>query len=327
MLAQRLEAGEIEFLFAEGRSTDCSRPVLERFAARDPRVRVLDNPSGRTPEGLNVALGHARGAFVARMDAHCFYPPTYLADGISRLQRGDVAWVAGPAVPRGDGGFSGTVALALRSPLGRGPSRRLASPGALGERECDLDTGVFAGVWHRSVLARYGGWDPLWLRNQDSELAARFLADGRRIVSLPSMAAEYVPRRTVAAFLRQYHDYGRYRALTLARHPLARRRSHALAPALVGAAAATVSAPRVLRAPARAALTVYAVAVAAETALAMRKAPLQDAIGLPIAFVAMHLGWGVGMWRGLATAWRSSRGLTTATKSGVGNATVRTQVI
>jgi glycosyltransferase involved in cell wall biosynthesis len=306
MLAQRLD-GEIEFLFAEGRSADGSREALERFAAADPRVRILDNPSGRTPDGLNAALAAARGEFVARMDAHCFYPPSYLADGIARLARGDVAWVAGPAVPRGDGGFSGTVALALCSPLGRGPSRRLARPGALGERECDLDTGVFAGVWRRSVLIRYGGWDARWLRNQDSELAARFLADGQRIVSLPSMAAEYVPRRTLAAFLRQYHDYGRYRALTLARHPLARRRSHMLAPALVGAIAATTSGPRIVRTPARAAVSAYATAVGVETARALRTAPLRDALGLPLAFAAMHVGWGVGMWSGIAGAWGSKQ--------------------
>jgi glycosyltransferase involved in cell wall biosynthesis len=305
MLAQRLDHGEMEFLFAEGRSRDDSRARLERFAARDPRVRVLDNPSGRTPDGLNLAFAHARGEFVARMDAHCFYPQTYLADGIGRLQRGDAAWVAGPAVPRADGGFSGTVALALCSPLGRGSSRRLARPGALGARESDLDTGVFAGVWRRSVLGHYGAWDPRWLRNQDSELAARFLADGQRIVSLPTMAAQYVPRRTLAAFLRQYHDYGSYRARTLARHPVARRRSHALAPALVGTLAAAVGSPRALRRPARAALSVYAVAVAVETARAARTAPLRDALGLPLAFAAMHVGWGIGMWRGFAAAWRS----------------------
>lgn len=67
MLAQRLEGGEIEFIFAEGNSTDHSREVLERFAAADPRVRVIDNPTGRTPDGLNIALAHSRGEFVARM--------------------------------------------------------------------------------------------------------------------------------------------------------------------------------------------------------------------------------------------------------------------
>jgi glycosyltransferase involved in cell wall biosynthesis len=306
MLAQRLE-GEIEFLFAEGRSRDDSRIVLERFATLDPRMLVLDNPSGRTPDGLNVAFAQARGAFVARMDAHCFYPPSYLADGIARLELGDVAWVAGPAVPRADGGFSGTVALALSSPLGRGPSRRLANPRRHGRREQALDTGVFGGVWRRSVIHRHGGWDARWLRNQDSELAARFLEGGERIVSLPSMAAEYVPRRTLASFLRQYHDYGRYRALTLARYPLARRRSHACAPALVAMVIAACARAGVVRSPARAVLGVYAAAVAVETARAVRMAPLRDALGLPLAFAVMHIGFGAGIWRGLVGVWLSQQ--------------------
>ncbi len=167
---------------------------------------------------------------------------------------------------------------------------------------------MFGGVWRRSSLQRYGGWDPRWLRNQDSELAARFLQNGERIVSLPRMAAQYLPRRTLPSFLRQYHDYGRYRALTLARHPLARRRSHALAPALVGALVAAAASPRLVRTPALAALGAYAATVAVETGRVARTAPLRDVLGLPFAFAAMHFGWGVGMWQGFAAAWRSGQG-------------------
>lgn len=310
MLAQRLDVGEIEFIFAEGNSTDGTREMLEGFAAADPRVRVIDNPSGRTPDALNLALAQAQGEYVARMDAHCFYPPTYLADGIARLAQGDVAWVAGPAVPRAYGGFSGAIALAWRSPLGRGPSQRRIPSGNGNGNEVELGTSVFLGVWRRSTLERYGGWDPQWLRNQDSELAARLLDAGERIVSLSSMAAELLPRRTVRAFARQYHGYGRYRARTLARHPLARRRTHtlALAPALAAAVPAAASRRRVLRAPARMVLSAYAAAVAMETARAARAgAPLDDVAGLPAAFAAMHLAFGAGMWRGLGEAWLSSR--------------------
>jgi glycosyltransferase involved in cell wall biosynthesis len=299
MLAQSFD-DEIEFIFAEGCSSDDSHDRLERFAAQDPRVRIVENPSGRTPDGLNIAFRNARGEFIARMDAHCFYPRTYLADGVARLGRGGVAWVAGPAVPRAHGGASGAVAIALASPLGRGPSRRLARAGAPDAAECELDTGVFAGVWHRTSLERHGIWDPRWLRNQDSELAARFLAAGERIVSLPSMAAEYIPRRTLRALCRQYHDYGRYRALTLARHRVARRRSHALAPALVAALPAAMIGTRALRTPARAALATYAGAVALETQRAARAhVPLRDLVRLPIAFASIHVSFGAGVWRGL----------------------------
>jgi hypothetical protein len=219
-----------------------------------------------------------------------------------------VAWVAGPAVPREHGGASGAIALALASPLGRGPSRRLSATGAPGDPEpngsageVELDTGVFAGVWRRSTLERLGTWDPRWLRNQDSELAARFLEAGERIVSLPGMAAEYIPRRTLRGLWRQYHGYGRYRARTLLRHPVARRRSHTFAPALVAALPAATAGPRVVTVPARIALGAYAAVVSLETLRAVKaRPPLRDLARVPVAFGAIHFGFGIGLWRGLA---------------------------
>src|SRR4051794_18594493 len=88
--------GSIEFIFIDGRSDDATRAILEELAVDDPRIRVLDNPDRTTAFGLNVGLAAARGRFVARMDGHTEYPPSYLADGVRRLARGDVAWVAGP---------------------------------------------------------------------------------------------------------------------------------------------------------------------------------------------------------------------------------------
>jgi hypothetical protein len=62
-----------------------------------------------------------------------------------------------------------------------------------------------------------------------------------------------------------------------------------------------------VRTPARAAVSAYATAVGVETARALRTAPLRDALGLPLAFAAMHVGWGVGMWSGIAGAWGSKQ--------------------
>src|SRR6187455_2380233 len=38
-------AGEAEFLFMDGRSTDGTRKLLEELREREPRIRVLDNPA------------------------------------------------------------------------------------------------------------------------------------------------------------------------------------------------------------------------------------------------------------------------------------------
>ena len=120
-------AGTLEFLVVDGGSSDRTREILLQLAASDPRIRVLDNPRRIASSGLNVALAHARGRYVARMDAHTEYQENYIALGIRRLRDGDTAWVSGPPVPVGRGRVSRAVALALRSPLGRGGSREWAA--------------------------------------------------------------------------------------------------------------------------------------------------------------------------------------------------------
>src|SRR3954453_19431005 len=148
--------GEIEFIFVDGRSEDRTVAILEELAADDPRIRVLHNPDRTTAFGLNVGLAASRGRYVARMDGHTSYPPSYLADGVRRLARGDVVWVAGPQIPRGEGVWSRRVALALETGLASIGSR---GGGEGWADEIELDTGVFTGVWPRSVLEQHGGWD------------------------------------------------------------------------------------------------------------------------------------------------------------------------
>ncbi|MGX6450055.1 glycosyltransferase, partial [Patulibacter sp. S7RM1-6] len=102
MLAQDLD-GTFELLFVDGRSDDDTVALLTAMQARDPRIRILDNPHRTTAHALNVGLRAARGRHVARMDAHTVYPAGYLRLGVERLARGDVDWVAGPQVPEGRG--------------------------------------------------------------------------------------------------------------------------------------------------------------------------------------------------------------------------------
>jgi succinoglycan biosynthesis protein ExoA len=311
MCAQELGGRSLELVFADGRSDDDTRAVLERMARDDDRIRVVDNPSRTTAAGLNAALEHARGHYVARMDAHAFFPPRYLAAGIERLERGDdVRWVAGPVVPRANGGWSGSVALALGTRLGVGGSSKWqlhSGPGGTeapaadaGPAEVELDTGVFAGVWRRDTVDALGGWDPEWPVNQDSELAARVLADGGRIVCIPEMAAEYLPRDRVGALARQYWRHGRYRAKTNHRHPGTLRRTHLLPPALLLTAIGAVAAPtRPLRRVARCGLGAYGVALAATTAAAAQQGPPRDVARLPVVLGVMHGAWGLGFLAGV----------------------------
>ena len=294
MQAQRFD-GALEFLFMDGRSEDRTKAILEELAASDRRIRVFDNPGRSSTAGLNVGLRNARGDHVVRMDAHTFYPEDYIARGVERLRRGDVVWVAGPQVPYGVGTWSRRVALALGSWFGTGGSARWGADGsgaAGGERE--LDTGVFAGLWLRSTVQEHGGWDEGWPINQDSELAARVLRSGGRIVSIPELAARYVPRDSLRGLARQYWRYGNYRAKTAARHPESLDARHLFAPLLAIAAVGAVLAPAPIRTGARAALGVYAVGVGVASMRTLGQAAASDAAALPVVYAVMHGSWGFG---------------------------------
>ncbi len=296
MLAQELDGpGEVEVLLADGGSTDGTRELLADLAARDPRVVLLENPLRGTASGLNVCLAAARGAHVARMDAHTTYPARYIARGVERLARGDVSWVAGPQTPRGAGPVSRAVEAALGTWMGQGGSKKWAA----GAEESELDTGVFCGVWRTEDVLRHGGWDEGWPRNQDSEMAARFLRSGERILNLASMAAEYQPRDSLRGLWRQYHEYGLYRARTALRHPTSLRRSAVLPPGLVLVGAATVLAPRPVRWGARAAAGAYAAALGRAAAQAASQAPGSAPL-VPVVLATMHLSHGTGFLRGAA---------------------------
>lgn len=302
MEAQRF-AGEIELIFIDGGSTDATRRIIERAAARDPRVRLLKNPAGTTPVGLNVGLRHSRGEYVARMDAHTRYPPDYLAVGVARLQAGGVDWVAGPALAEGDGTWSHRVALALGSPLGTGGARFRHGL----EYETEMETG-FTGVWRKTTLAAHAGWDEGWPVNQDAELAARIRKTGGRIVCVPEMAAAYFPRNSLRALRRQYWRYGIYRAKTSRRHPQSLRRSNLMPPALVTCLTLSVTAPRRVRGIARLPVAAYLVLLAGNSAFVARRAPARDVIWLPLVLGTMHVAWGAGfLWSSLRSGppWRA----------------------
>jgi cellulose synthase/poly-beta-1,6-N-acetylglucosamine synthase-like glycosyltransferase len=296
MLAQECD-GRIEFIFIDGGSEDQSAALLAGFARADDRIRILRNPARRTPHALNIALREARGEYVARMDAHAYYPSRYLQAGIERLASDNtgVKWVSGMQVPVGRSAISRLMVVALTGMLGRGDSEKWPSGPSVPE-EFEVGTSVFTGLWRRETVDALGGWDERFPVGQDSEMAARIMRDGGRIICIPEMAAEYVPRDSIQGIARAYRRYGEARGKLLLRHPSALPPSRLLPPALVtSAVAAALPTPRWLVRPARTVMVAYGGALLVSAHRHARSRGPEAAL-LPLVYMTMHFSWGVGFF-------------------------------
>lgn len=204
--------GEIELVLALGPSHDRTDEIATLIAAREPRVRIVANPTGRTPDALNAALAASRSDIVVRVDGHGVLDRDYVRTAYELLQETGAANVGGLMAAEGVTPFERAVAAAMTSRLGVGSSRfhTGGEPGA-------TDT-VYLGVFRREWLDRLGGYDPRFVRAQDWELNHRIRKAGGVVWFSPRLRVAYRPRASVAALARQYRDYGRWRRVVARTH-------------------------------------------------------------------------------------------------------------
>lgn len=60
---------DFEFIIVNDGSGDTSLKIINDFAGRDRRIRVIDKPNTGLADSLNVGIGQAKGEWIARIDA------------------------------------------------------------------------------------------------------------------------------------------------------------------------------------------------------------------------------------------------------------------
>ena len=305
ILANDYPADRREVLVVDGMSDDGTRERIREVAARDPSVRLIDNPSRVTPAALNLGIAAMRGEIVLRMDAHARYPRDYIRRLVDALDETGADNVGGVlrTRPGAPGAMPEAIALALTQRFGVGNAT--FRTGARGRAWVDT---VPFGCYRRSLFDRLGGFDPELLRNQDDELNGRLLRAGGRILLLPDVEVEYFTRPSLGKLGRMYYQYGYYKPLVVRKLGLVPTVRQVVPAALLLALAATavaaVLAPAVGRAALVLVLALYLLGVAAATALAWWRSRRATALLVAAVFPLMHFAYGWGYLRGVVPALR-----------------------
>ncbi len=293
LLAQTY-GGPLEVVLALGPSKDRTDAVAAELAAADGRVRLVPNPTGRTPAGLNAAIAVASYDMIVRVDGHAFVPEDYVAVAVEVLERTGADNVGGIMAAEGETPFEQAVARAMTSKLGVG-----AASFHVGGDEGPALT-VYLGAFRRSALERVGGYDESMVRAQDWEMNRRIRESGGQIWFTPGMRVTYRPRSSVRALGKQYFEYGRWRREIVRRHPETVSARYLAAPvAVLGLVLGTLlgllsigGAPWL--AVGWLAPLGYLLLIAAGSAVAGRGLPVAAWVRLPVVLVTMHLCWGIG---------------------------------
>jgi glycosyltransferase involved in cell wall biosynthesis len=285
ILAQQYD-GKLEVILAVAPSSDKTLEIAQQLHINDPRVVIVDNPTGRTAVGLNLAIAASQYSIIVRVDGHSNIPSDYCQLVSEILEKTGAVNVGGVMAAEGQSLFQRSVARAMRSPLGVGASR-FHTGGLAGE----VDT-VYLGAFRKEALLAAGGFDERFTRAQDWELNFRLRQAGGAIYFDPRLVVTYRPRSTVKALAKQYFEYGRWRRVVSRRHQGTINYRYLAPPFTVAATTLSLLLGWLVSPALLLPALVYAVFILIASAVIGKSAG--EILCLPTILLTMHISWGLG---------------------------------
>jgi glycosyltransferase involved in cell wall biosynthesis len=288
-----LENANIEVVLALGPSTDNTNAVAEALKSRFP-VKTVQNPTGKTPAGLNIAIAEARYDVIVRVDAHSILSSEYTVQALDALNTTGAANVGGLMKAEGSTSFQKAVAWAYRSRIGLG-----GGTFHIGGKAGPSDS-VYLGVFRADILKELKGFNEKMIRGQDWELNLRIRQSGHIVWFDPRLEVTYFPRSRLSKLSKQFFDTGAWRAQLTKTHLASANLRYFAPPALVlavtlGLLSFFLGFGGILG---LIPTSIY-IALVLLSAISAKKLNLSSRIALLLVLPTMHLSWGSGFLSGL----------------------------
>jgi glycosyltransferase involved in cell wall biosynthesis len=167
VLAQTL--ADWEMIVVDDGSTDDTVPIVERYAALDPRIRLVRQQNAGPSAARNRAMREARGRFFAFLDSDDLWHPGFLAAQLAVFERhADTGLVTGNGVFLG-GPFDGLPTRPV------GPDLPVLP---LVELIANEQTVFIMTVFRRAVFDTIGGFDEAQWTSEDYDFWIRAAVAG-----------------------------------------------------------------------------------------------------------------------------------------------------
>lgn len=205
-------SGQLEIILALGPSKDQTNKIAQELE-KDSRVKLVENPSGRTASALNNAIKKSNFEIIVRLDGHAIVDSNYIKNAVSTLLETDADNVGGLMQAQGTNTFEKSVAAAMTSKFGVGNAAF-----HVGGKAGEADT-VYLGTFKKSALIRVGYFDESFIRAQDWEMNYRIRKTGGKIWFNPDLVVTYRPRKNLFELAKQYFQYGQWRKQVTKTYP------------------------------------------------------------------------------------------------------------
>jgi len=302
LISQDYATLQLEILVVDGMSIDGTREIIQEYAKKYSRIRLVDNPRHIIPAAMNIGIDKAKGDIIMKMDAHSAYPKNYVSKCVDALQRHNADNVGGILITK-------PSALTLRAKaiayslthffgVGSSPFRRQQQ----GSKPQQVDTVAF-GCYKKDVFTRIGGYNEKLERSSDMELNLRLKRAGGTILLVPNIVASYYADATLSAFWRHNVKDGIWSTypIKFVGNLLSWRHYIPLLfiSVLIMLFALGTLIPMLFFAALLIVCLYISVAILVSIPFAIKQRRLAYMILLPTAFVIRHIGYGIGSLVGL----------------------------
>lgn len=201
---------KMEILVVDGMSTDGTHKIVQKMVTQDSRIRLLDNPKKIQTAAMNIGIKACRGDIIIRVDGHATVASDFVSQSVQVLKEHPDAWCAGGVMKTvGTTYWGRVIAAAMSSPFGVGTGNF-----RLGNTKGYVDAVIF-GAHRRWVFDRAGMFDEELVCNEDDEFIQRMVEAGAKQYMSPKIRSTYFSRGSPRKLMHQYFQYGFWRIRTI----------------------------------------------------------------------------------------------------------------